>query len=96
MSIGEAVVTQDLVSYATNSVVQEAFDSMKLEWAFNIVSVCNSFNDVVDTFTSKPDYQPDYQKEIMNYSAKDTGYRVYIELKNGQMYALDTICDALR
>ncbi len=91
LSVGEALVKNELVAYATNSAIESAFNKTKLEWAYNFVSLYDDLNEIADSIVS----EPNYCNEILNYCAYDTGYSVYIELRNGTKHKINDICTAI-
>lgn len=81
----------ELASYTANSIIESAFGKTKLEWAYNFVSLYDDLNEIADSIVA----EPNYCSEILNYCAHDTGYSVYVELRNGTKHKIDDICTAI-
>lgn len=91
LSVGEALVKNELASYTANSIIESAFEKTKLEWAYNFVSLYDDLNEIADSIVA----EPNYCNEILNYCAHDTGYSVYVELRNGTKHKIEDICIAI-
>ncbi|MBR4017584.1 MAG: Ig domain-containing protein [Oscillospiraceae bacterium] len=91
VSTGEAVVRNDLASFAGDSLLEDSIENTNLEWAYNIVSFSGSLAQLANSIVATPNYH----EEILNYCAYDTGYDVFIELENGTKHQIDDICEAI-
>lgn len=87
LSVGEAVVKNDLASFTAGSVIEKAFEDTNLEWALKLVS---SFEDWMGIFNSIID-TPNYTGELVTYCAKHSNYLVFAELENGETRLLNDI-----
>ena len=91
LSVGEAVVKNELASYTASSIIESAFDKTDLAWANNFVSLYDDLTEIADGIIA----EPNYYHEILNYCAHDTNYLIYMELKNGVKYKIEDICKAI-
>ena len=88
LSVGEVFVKNELASYTVNPIIESSFEETNLAWAYNFVSLYDDVKEIVDSIVGKANYYC----EILNYCAYDTGYLVYVELKNGTKHKIDDIC----
>ena len=91
----EALLRGEFLEYAANTIVglvlDKKFEKTFLNWAYKYVSLYESLQDLVDAMT----LDLNYNKEIINYCACDTGYNVLFEMKNGMTYRLHDVCDLI-
>ena len=84
-------VSNGFISAVADEFIEEAFEKTSLSWAYNIVSVYSSLNDIVQRL----DFDQTYYRQIFDHCINDICYEIYMELKSGQTYTLYNIQEAL-
>lgn len=85
---GESAVRHEMLSWATDIIINEAFEKAELDWALNIVTLNNSFTELVNMINNQ---SPEFYNSTFNYCIEKTNYQIYVELKNGTKHKIDDI-----
>ncbi len=87
----ESVLRREFRSYVAGNIFDKAIEKTSLEWAMNIVSLYDSLDDLAEAMN----LDLNYNKQIIDYCACQTGYNVLFELKNGTIHNLNNVCGML-
>ena len=82
---------RELGSYIAGNIFEDAAKETWTEWALMLVS----FYESIDDFADAMNLNLNYNKDIINYCACQTGYNVLFEFENGTVYNLHTLCEML-
>lgn len=85
---GEQNVKQEMLSWITEDLIQDAFEAANLGWALDIVSLHDSLNDIAGTADMN---NLRFYNSTFNYCLEEKDYQIYIELRNGTRYKIDDI-----
>ena len=91
----EAILRNEISQYTVNTgidhIIENKFEKTVLDWAYKYVSIYEGLQDLIEAMT----LDLNYNREIINYCACDTGYNVLFEMKNGTTYRLHDVCDLI-
>lgn len=87
-TVGEAYVKQNILAGFNNAIIEDFFESADLDWALDVVTLHNSFIELVNTINSQ---SPEFYNSTFNYCIEKTNYHIYVELKNGARHKIDDI-----
>mgnify|MGYP006344856123 CR=1 FL=1 len=87
----ESVLRREFSSYVAGNLFEKAVEKTSLEWALKFVSLYDSLDDLADAMN----LDLNYNKQIIDYCACQTGYNVLFELKNGTIHNLNNVCGML-
>ena len=86
-----SVLRRELGSYVAGNAFEKAMEKTSLEWALSFVSLYDSLDDLADAVN----LDLNYNKQIIDYCACQTGYNVLFELKDGTVHNLNNVCGML-
>lgn len=89
-SCGENTV-KFLFSNFTQDYIGKAFAATPLGWAYKLISLSNTVNEIADIFT----VEENFSDRIINYCANTSQYDVYVVLANGETRNLQEINQAI-
>ena len=75
------------ISASADEFVEKAFEETSLSWAYDIVSLYSSLNELVSDF----DIGGNYYQQVFENCANNLNYNIYVELQDGQKYQLTEI-----
>ena len=75
------------ISASADEFVEKAFEETSLSWAYDIVSLYSSLNELVSDF----DIGENYYQQVFENCANNLNYNIYVELQDGQKYQLTEI-----
>ena len=75
------------ISASVDEFVEKAFEETSLSWAYDIVSLYSSLNELVSDF----DIGGNYYQQVFENCANNLNYNIYVELQDGQKYQLTEI-----
>lgn len=84
-------VTNGILSSSVSTFSDIAFEETALEWACNLVSIFDNIQQIVSSFSENQSYYP----QVIEYCANDLGYKIYVELRNGQRHQIREISELL-
>lgn len=87
----ESILRREFGSYVAGNIFEKAVEKTSLEWALSFVSLYDSLDDLADAMN----LDLNYNKQIIDYCACQTGYNVLFELKNGTVHNLHNVCGML-
>ena len=87
----ESILREEYASYDLGDFIESTINNTLPDWAVNYVSLYESLEDLVEAMT----LNFNYNKEIIDYCACQTGYNVLFEMKDGTTYNLKEVCDRL-
>ena len=87
----ESVLRREFGSYVAGNAFEKAMEKTSLEWALNFVSLYDSLDDLANAMN----LDLNFNKQIIDYCACQTGYNVLFELKNGTIHNLNNVCGML-
>ena len=91
LTTDEETVLKEFMLFAADTVFWEMFNSTKLNWISDIVSLYENLGEIAAAMVETPNFYG----AILNYCAHDCNYLVYTELKTGKKHKLNEICTAI-
>ncbi len=91
LSTSEADVKREFASPSANTLVAIAFENTNIDWAYKLVSLYDSVDEIAANILARPNYH----RQILDYCAYDTNFDVYVKLRNGDRYKVRQICTAI-
>ncbi|MBQ3258894.1 MAG: Ig-like domain-containing protein [Clostridia bacterium] len=86
-----SLLRRELGSYVAGNAFEKAMEKTSLEWALSFVSLYDSLDDLANVMN----LDLNYNKQIIDYCACQTGYNVLFELKDGTVHNLYNVCGML-
>ncbi len=80
-----------VLSDIASDMVDDAFESTSLSWLYEMVNTCTNIVSALEYLSDGYNFY----KGILNYYSLDSGYNIYIKLKDNNYYKISDICSSI-